>query len=498
MTRFASLPLAGVVVLATLAAVAAAEDPPFPWTTYPEMRKEVGRLFDEGKFADAAAILEKAVVAFPDHLRANTINLALMRVRLGEPDKAVEALRLGLSKGTWYGRYDFFAAVWAPLKAHPGFAAIEAESEARRAEAEKLVRPRLDVTVPAGAAPGERLPLFIALHGGGENVDDFKPHWTSPLLEQGFVVAYPQSSQLIAPDGFDWMQDVPRTLRELRLVYDGLLRDYPIDPGRVAVGGFSSGGAAALEVVLTDAFPAAAFVSLCPPKPPDFTADRLTAAAARGVKGTLLTSERDGRLAAQREMAEAMRGAGLLLEFVVTPDLGHWYPDDLAARIDATLRAVPRLGAGGPAGELSVVEKAIRDSIGWALSKDRARLESILAHDADFFIFHPDSKSTVRGWDAFAGMLDSFMDPRFKATSFDVRDLAVRFSRSGEVAWFSAILDDCGEWDGKPSCWKNTRWTGVLEKRDGSWLIVQMHFSFASDAVRAECRTAAGAAPGPR
>lgn len=338
-----------IVVLVLGVLGTAAQGPPFPWKTYPEMRKEVGRLYEEGRFADAAAILDKAVVAFPDHLRANTINLALMRVRLGEPDRAVEALKLGLSKGIWYGTYDFFAEVWAPLKAHPGFAAVEAESESRRAEAEKHVRPRLDVVVPTGAAAGARLPLFIALHGGGENVDAFKPHWTSPLLEQGFVVAYPQSSQLVAPDGFDWMQDVPRTLRELRLVYDGLLRDYPVDPARVAVGGFSSGGAAALEVVLTEAFPVAAFVSLCPPKPPDFTADRLAAAAARGVKGTLLTSERDGRLAAQREMAEAMRGAGLLLDFVVTPDLGHWYPDDLAARIDATLRAVPRLGAGRPA-----------------------------------------------------------------------------------------------------------------------------------------------------
>ena len=332
-----------VVLLLGVLATAAAQDLPFPWTAYPEMRKEVGRLFEEGKFADAAAILEKAVVAFPDHLRANTVNLAFMRVRLGELDKAVEALRLGLAKGTWYGTYDFFAEAWAPLKAHPGFAEVAAQSEARRAEAEKLVRPRLDVLIPPGAAPGARLPLFIALHGGGENVDAFKPHWTSPLLEQGFVVAYPQSSQLVAPDGFDWMQDVPRTLRELRVVYDGLLRDYPVDPGRVAVGGFSSGGAAALEVVLNDAFPVVAFVSLCPPKPPDFAVDRLAAAAARGVKGTLLTSERDGRLAAQREMAEAMRGAGLLLDFVVTPDLGHWYPDDLAARIDATLRSVVRL-----------------------------------------------------------------------------------------------------------------------------------------------------------
>ena len=38
-----------------------------------------------------------------------------------------------------------------------------------------------------------------------------------------------------------------------------------------------------------------------------------------------------------------------------------------------------------------------------------------------------------------------------------------------------------GEWDGKPVGWKDARWTGVLERRSGKWVIVQMHFSFASD-----------------
>ena len=128
-----------------------------------------------------------------------------------------------------------------------------------------------------------------------------------------------------------------------------------------------------------------------------------------------------------------------------------------------------------------VVEKTIRDSIGWALTKDRPLLEGIIAHDVGLFIFHPDSKSTVVGWDAFARNFSTWMDPRFKATSFDVRDLRISFSRSGDVSWFSAALDDMGEWDGKPVGWKDTRWTGVLEKRSGKWVIVQMHFSFASD-----------------
>ena len=134
----------------------------------------------------------------------------------------------------------------------------------------------------------------------------------------------------------------------------------------------------------------------------------------------------------------------------------------------------------------SVVETIVWDSIGWAQTKDRPRLEAILAHDAELFMFQPTSEGTIVGWDEFAKQFDLWMDPRFKATHMDVRDLRIRFSQSGDVAWFSAILDDFGEWDGQPFRWEETRWTGVLEKRDGTWLIVQMHFSFAADRVRAE------------
>lgn len=131
--------------------------------------------------------------------------------------------------------------------------------------------------------------------------------------------------------------------------------------------------------------------------------------------------------------------------------------------------------------ERAVVEQTIRNSIGWALTKDRPLLERIIAHDPGLFIFSPDSKSTTVGWEAFVKGFDFWMDPRFKATGLDIRDLRVTFSRGGDVAWFSAILDDLGEWDGKPVGWKDTRWTGVLERRAGAWVIVQMHFSFASD-----------------
>jgi len=137
--------------------------------------------------------------------------------------------------------------------------------------------------------------------------------------------------------------------------------------------------------------------------------------------------------------------------------------------------------------EKVVIAKVIHDNIGWALTKDRPLAESTMAHDERLFIFSPNSEVTI-GWNQHVKGFDFWMDPRFKATGLDIRDMRVDISPSGDTAWWSCILDDLYEWDGKAGAWKDTRWTGVLEKRDGIWLIVQMHFSFASDKVVAEAK----------
>lgn len=132
--------------------------------------------------------------------------------------------------------------------------------------------------------------------------------------------------------------------------------------------------------------------------------------------------------------------------------------------------------------ERAEVEQVIHDSIGWALTKDIDRLFSILADDEDFFIFHPDSQSTIVGIEAFKAFGEGiWLKDEFKATDFAVRDMRIKFAEAGNAAWFSCFLDDHAEWKGQPIGWDNCRWTGTLEKRSGHWVIVQMHFSFPQD-----------------
>ncbi len=128
--------------------------------------------------------------------------------------------------------------------------------------------------------------------------------------------------------------------------------------------------------------------------------------------------------------------------------------------------------------ELAAVERAINGTIGWAQTKDFDLLYSIIANDSSYLEVHPDAR-VVKGFAEFRSMEDFWANPEFRAIRYEITDLRITISQLGNVAWFFCMLDDVNEWQGQPASWLNTRWTGVLEKRDGRWVMVQMHFSHA-------------------
>lgn len=132
--------------------------------------------------------------------------------------------------------------------------------------------------------------------------------------------------------------------------------------------------------------------------------------------------------------------------------------------------------------EKEEISKVIHASIGWAANKDKELIFGTFADDPELFWFSPRDDGTVHGYKAFVDQTEGFfMLDDFKAVRYEIKELNINLSRSGDVAWYHARLDDFNEWKGQPANWEDVRWTGVLEKRDGRWVIVQMHFSDASD-----------------
>jgi ketosteroid isomerase-like protein len=130
--------------------------------------------------------------------------------------------------------------------------------------------------------------------------------------------------------------------------------------------------------------------------------------------------------------------------------------------------------------ELQLVKQSIDNVIGWAVNKDFNKFYGSIANDSDFISVTPYEKvkfgyNDVRKDSSFWG------SPYFRAIRHELRNLRIHFSHKGDVAWFFCYLDDINEWKGEPASWENARWTGVLEKRNGKWIIVQQHFSFAGN-----------------
>lgn len=129
------------------------------------------------------------------------------------------------------------------------------------------------------------------------------------------------------------------------------------------------------------------------------------------------------------------------------------------------------------ANDLKEVEQAIHNVFAWAVEKDFDLFFNTIADDSDFVSVTPYDRVKF-GVEAVRADTSFWGSPDFKAIRHQLENLKIKFSRSGDVAWFFCILDDINEWKGQPANWENVRWTGVVEKRDGRWRVVQQHFSF--------------------
>ena len=310
------------------------------FSTYQEMREYMGKLFEQKKYQEAADLLESVLDRFPEHIHANTWNLAFMYAQLKEYDKGIKALQYALDHGVFFGKYDFGQEFWAPLKELESFKKIMTQNAIIVQEAQKQAKSELEVLLPDNFSTEKSYPLFIALHGGGGNIAGFKNNWISPQMKSEFITAYVQSSQLIAMDGYNWTEDIELSKKEIADAYYQVLEKYSVDKDEVIIGGFSSGGVAALEVILSNTLPLAGFIALCPAKPESFSAEKVLAAKKRGIRGTLLTTEMDPRLPDQKEMAEVFKTVDIPHQFIVTPNIGHWFPEDLQNKIDEAIEHI--------------------------------------------------------------------------------------------------------------------------------------------------------------
>ena len=107
---------------------------------------------------------------------------------------------------------------------------------------------------------------------------------------------------------------------------------------------------------------------------------------------------------------------------------------------------------------------------------DHKMFAETMAQDPDMGTFGTDA---AERWDGGDELQKSVKD-QFKAFNIlnvNRKNQKLKLSNSGEVAWFSEIVDWEFLVEGKKQIIKGVRYTGVMEKRKNEWKIVQFHSS---------------------
>lgn len=107
--------------------------------------------------------------------------------------------------------------------------------------------------------------------------------------------------------------------------------------------------------------------------------------------------------------------------------------------------------------------------------EDMALFDEAFSHDPDMIIFGTDAAEYWVGYETARESIE-FQLGVFEGTQGSVRNQVVKVHESGEVAWFTEMMDmevTSGDERIELTVW----FSGVLEKSNGGWKIVQFHAS---------------------
>ncbi len=134
----------------------------------------------------------------------------------------------------------------------------------------------------------------------------------------------------------------------------------------------------------------------------------------------------------------------------------------------------------GWAEELSTPESVLRRLVRANVEKDFATISALMAHDADAVSYTIEGRKYV-GWNGFV----KDMQDEFEAvTQFEIPIVELKVWTRGDVAWFMMELDYIrylGKGTEQAKMVLPLRETGVMERRQGQWILLNFHESFRTE-----------------
>ena len=209
-----------------------------------------------------------------------------------------------------------------PLRSMPEFETIANLCRQRQQAAQQAAQPVLccEETQP-------NKPVVLVLHGDQQNAAITLPYW-QPVKQMGYALAAAQSTELQVSDGYLW-DDEEQAAEQLASHWKNL-QEQGVQVENSILGGFSSGGRAALYAVLSGAVAPKGLILVAPwlPELEEWTED-LSALKAAGSRVYICCGDADEDcFEGSEQLFELLDEAGVEVDFKLCPDLDHDYPEN--------------------------------------------------------------------------------------------------------------------------------------------------------------------------
>lgn len=304
-------------------------------TTFRDLYRQVSKLYDAKAYTQALDLVEHERAAFPEHANEIAYWRLCFHTLVGKPAEALHIFQETLDQGGWFAPILLEQDTdLADLRSLLAFQEMVAVCRQRLAQIKDQVRPELLVQKPE-EEQATALPLLIALHGNEESARNTIGEW-SGITAQGWLVGVPTSSQIVGPNEFIW-DDREHGSSEVCAHLAKLAGDYPVDPDRVVLGGFSMGGGLAIWMALKQTVKTRGFIALgayLSEEELEVLSGLLPQQPPHGVRGSLLVGQEDTvHLNVAHQVVEMMHAHDLPCELNILPGFTHVYPADFLQHV---------------------------------------------------------------------------------------------------------------------------------------------------------------------